>query len=349
MCTYQDTPALVNSQGCTRECTYQHTGICGVLTSILLPLYLSGLFSWVYLPAYSCPCTSRGVLVGLVPLVCVCVWGGGQWVGTYQHTLALVPLGGVCVCVGGGWVVVLTSILLPLYLSGVCVSVCGWVGQLTSILLSMYLSGLFSWVYLPAYSCPCTSRVFSWALYLWFVCVEGVGGGGVLTSILLPLYLSGLFSWVYLPAYSCPCTSRGCSRGCTYQHTPALVPLRAVLVGVLTSILLPLYLSGLFSWVYLPAYSCPCTSRGYSRECTYQHTPALVPLGGILVSVLTSILLPLYLSGLFSWVYLPAYSCPCTSRGCSRTLRDTRAAHVTHHTETHRASLNIHGYDTNQS
>ena len=194
---------------------------------------------WVYLPAYSCPCASRGSSRGC----------------TYHHTHALVPLGGVLV------------------------------GVLTSILLPLYLSREFSWVYLPAYSCPCTSR--------------GVLVG-VLTSILLPLYLSGEFSWVYLPAYSCPCTSRGSSRGCTYQHTPALVPL------------------GEFSWVHLPAYSCPCTSRGSSRGCTYQHTPALVPLGGVLVGVLTSILLPLYLSGEFSLVYLPAYSCPCTSRGSSR-------------------------------
>ena len=97
------------------------------------------------------------------------------------------------------------------------------------------------------------------------------------------------------------------------------------------------------TWLYLPAYFCPCTSRGCSRGCTYQYTPALVPLGDVPVGVLTSILFAL--SEVFSWVYLPAYFCPCTSRGCSRTLRDTRAAHVTHHTETDTAALNIQRYD----
>ena len=133
---------------------------------------------------------------------------------------------------------------------------------------------------------------------------------------------------VHIPLLGVPC-------GCT----AALVPFGGGLVGmwvsVLTSILPPLYLLGEFSRVYLPAYSCPCTSWGSSLGCTYQHTPAFVPLGGVLVGVLTSILLPLYLSGSsrgcsyqhtpalvplgeFSWMYLPAYSCPCTSRGSSR-------------------------------
>ena len=116
------------------------------------------------------------------------------------------------------------------------------------------------------------------------------------------------------------------THGCTYQHTPTLILLEGVLVGVLTSTLLLLYLSGMFLWVYLPAYFSP--SQGCFHGCTYQHTPALVPLGCVCLCV-------------GGWVYLPAYFCPCTFQGCSRTLRDTRAAHVTHHTETHTAALNI--------
>ena len=352
-CTYQHTPALVPLGGvlvgvltsillplcfwgCSRGCTYQHTPalvplgvfswVCmSVLTSILLPIYLSGEFLWV------CMSVLTSILLALY------FWGCSREC-TYQHTPALVPLGGVfswvylpaysCPCTSRGVLVgwcmsVLTSILLLLYLSGefswVCMSV------LTSILMPLYLWGFlvgvyectyqhthalvplgFSrgcvWVYLPAYSCPYTSRGNScgcvWVYlpaYSW-PCTSGGVLVSVLTSILMPLYLSGACSrgctyqhthalvplgefswvgaWVYLPAYSYSCTSRGNSRGCVWVYLPAYsCPCTSgvfswVCMSVLTSILMPLYLWGFLVGVY---------------ECTYQYTPALVPLGGVFV------------------------------------------------------------------